>query len=257
MAFPAGSYPAKVVADGATAYWRLGESSGTQAADSIGTNHGTISGGVTLGQVGALADGDTAMGFNGTGSITVPDAAALDLASVVTMEAWVKLSATGELIQSIVVKGLTGTAHSYGLITRRDTGQVGYRWNGGDWLTSAAVFTVNEWTHLTVIADESASPVVKVYVNGVPYGGAFTGQIPTGDFVVLTNVSLKIGSTAGSPDSQSVVGLVDEVAIYPTALTPAQIAAHYAARTWTSGPPIFSDLRYRWCRYVPARRRRA
>jgi hypothetical protein len=33
-------------------------------------------------------------------------------------------------------------------------------------------------------------------------------------------------------------GSLDEVAIYPTALTPAQIAAHYAAQMWNPIPPI-------------------
>src|SRR4030095_2674763 len=56
--YPVGSYPERVALDGAVAYWRLGETSGTTANDSIGTAHGTISGGVTLNQAGALADGN-------------------------------------------------------------------------------------------------------------------------------------------------------------------------------------------------------
>jgi hypothetical protein len=63
-------YVQQVIADGAVAYWRLGETSGTTAVDSVGGKNGTISGGVTLNQPGALADGNKAMLFDGaTGKI--------------------------------------------------------------------------------------------------------------------------------------------------------------------------------------------
>src|SRR5262252_5774576 len=85
--YPAGSYPAKVVADGAIAYWRLDERSGTTAVDVIGGVNGTITGGVTLGQAGALSDGNPAMTFDGstgkivTGNVVFPAA--------YTVETWI------------------------------------------------------------------------------------------------------------------------------------------------------------------------
>ena len=62
--------------DAPAGYWRLDETSGTTAADTIGGNAGTYSGGVTLGIPGAVA-GDTAASFDGTGQVTVPDSASL------------------------------------------------------------------------------------------------------------------------------------------------------------------------------------
>src|SRR5215510_10188551 len=88
------AYSDRVIADGAVAYWRLGETAGTTAVDSIGGHNGTISGGVTLNQPGALSDGNRAMAFDGTGridtvwSLTVP--------TTYTVEAWVKLSVGGQ-----------------------------------------------------------------------------------------------------------------------------------------------------------------
>ena len=38
---PASAYAAAVLADSPTAYWRLGEASGTTAADEVGTYDGT------------------------------------------------------------------------------------------------------------------------------------------------------------------------------------------------------------------------
>src|SRR5262245_20628445 len=85
--YPLWSYPAKVVADGAVAYWRLNETSGTTAVDVIGAKNGTIAAGVTLGQTGALADGDKAMRFNGTtGKITAP---VVPFTATLTLEAWI------------------------------------------------------------------------------------------------------------------------------------------------------------------------
>ncbi len=43
------TYPEGVLADAPLAYWRLGETSGTSAADSAGTNPGTVFGGVDAG----------------------------------------------------------------------------------------------------------------------------------------------------------------------------------------------------------------
>src|SRR5262245_66022564 len=93
--YPAGSYPARVVADGASAYWRLNETSGTTAVDVIGGANGTISGGVTLGQAGALADGDTAMLFDATGEyVSVPNGSYAAIGTgAMTLECWIKSSA--------------------------------------------------------------------------------------------------------------------------------------------------------------------
>src|SRR5262245_30947541 len=86
--FPAGSYPALVVSDGAVAYWRLGETSGTTAIDNVGGNNGTISGGVTLNQPGPWS-GNAAMAFDGTsGQIALGTVAALNITSDLTIEAW-------------------------------------------------------------------------------------------------------------------------------------------------------------------------
>ena len=86
------AYALAVLADAPVAYWRLGETGGTQALDSAGTNHGTLSGGITLGQPGALADGSTAMRFDGVDgtAVSVPGSPALDVidqSSAITMEA--------------------------------------------------------------------------------------------------------------------------------------------------------------------------
>src|SRR5215471_5997902 len=90
------TYKDQVIADGAIAYWRLDELSGTTAVDIIGGNNGTISGGVTLGQTGALADGNKAMAFDGSsGKIAVPNGAYKQFGTgPLTIEAWAKPTVT-------------------------------------------------------------------------------------------------------------------------------------------------------------------
>ena len=80
-----------MLADSPLAYWRLGETSGTTAADSSGNNRsGSYLASPSLNQPGALV-GDTnrAVGFNGSSQyVNVPYLAALNPAQL-TVEAWV------------------------------------------------------------------------------------------------------------------------------------------------------------------------
>src|SRR5207249_1242776 len=56
-------YSDTILVDGPVAYWRLGESG--VAADLVGSNTGSLVGGVTTGVTGALGgDSNTAMSFN-------------------------------------------------------------------------------------------------------------------------------------------------------------------------------------------------
>ena len=60
------SYDQAVLADSPAAYWRLGEASGSSAADSSGNgNGGSYSGGVTLGAPALINDPNTAASFDG------------------------------------------------------------------------------------------------------------------------------------------------------------------------------------------------
>src|SRR6185369_10428119 len=71
-------YATAVLADGPVSYWRLGEAAGTVAADSAGSRAGTYTGGVTLGQSGALADLSRSLRLDGsTGYVQIANAAAL------------------------------------------------------------------------------------------------------------------------------------------------------------------------------------
>src|SRR5262245_42835397 len=139
-------YSDQVIRDGAVAYWRLNETSGTTAVDVIGGNNGTISGGVSLNQPGALADGDKAMLFDGaTSYIQAPHSASLNVPTAVTLEAWIKIANWSASYVSIIMKGTAGTQFSYGL-NLHNSARPTYQANGGSFITSATgLFALNTW----------------------------------------------------------------------------------------------------------------
>src|SRR5262245_47529721 len=164
--YPAGSYPAKVVADGASAYWRLSETTGTSAVDVIAGNSGTISGGVTLGQAGALSDGDKAMAFNGTtGQISVT-APVLDSFTQITCEAWA-FGPTGSVNGTILEKTVGGGANSsWNLLYY--AGEWYWRFVESGGIHVASPVPLTQWNYFVGTWDGTA---LRLYINGVLVGG--------------------------------------------------------------------------------------
>jgi Concanavalin A-like lectin/glucanases superfamily len=245
--YPTGSYPDKVIRDGAVAYWRLGETSGTTAVDVIGGFNGTISGGVTLNQPGALADGDKAMLFDGTtGSVNMGTVVPLQITGDLTVEAWVYKTATA-LGMVAVCQQSSGAVipYEFRLTAVNPAGieLVHAGDGGGEVVASTGTVANNSWHHVVVTR---AGPAVTFYIDGI-LSNSTTGTItPTGTGAV-TSIGRRTDTFGFFP------GSLDDVAIYPTALTAPQIAAHYAARTWTAFGPTIADLRYRWCRFTRPR----
>jgi len=241
--YPAGSYPAKVVADGAVAYWRLGETSGTTAVDVIGGANGTISGGVTLGQSGALADADKAMAFDGTTG-TILTAASITLPVTCTLELWIKttdarLNTTLLSNRFIVQDGIVGifVNSSGGLFIDSYQGT-------NNVISSVPVVTDGIWHHVVWTNNGSLGTVYIDSQLTISQAQPHTSLAAPFQIAFDTFQGLYLNST------------IDEVAIYPTALTAPQIAAHYAAKDWTAFGPAYQEMRYRWCRYVAGQVRR-
>ena len=102
------AYSNQVLADEPLAYWRLGEPSGTSAADASGNgNTGTYGGSPTLGATGALAgDTDTATSFDGVNdNVSVPNNAALNLNGSFSIEFWAKQTSFTNTTPGILNKG--------------------------------------------------------------------------------------------------------------------------------------------------------
>jgi len=218
------AYPATVQADVPGSYWRLGEASGTVAADAGSAgNTGTYSGGVTLGVPGALHDASTAAGFDGsTGKVTAGVAGIASGSSARTVEAWVNPSGNGGTIFA------TNAASGQKFVVQ--TFQTGGSWylftdgvNPANNLTLSGpeIPPAGVWSHVAFVFDGSAN-TWDYYLNGVPTrSGTFAVPIST-----ATPTSTTIAERLDT--SQPFTGSIDEVAVYASALPASRIAAHYA-----------------------------
>ena len=191
---------------GLVAAFAFDEGSGSTVSDGSGSgNNGSVAN--TSWVAGKYGQ---ALSFNGTSSrVTVPDSASLHLSSAMTLEAWVNPATTTAVWRDVIYKGndnyyLEGTSD-------RSAGQA----RGGRSATryGTSALPVNTWSYLAVSYDRTT---IRLYVNGTQVSTlAATGAIATS-----TN-PLSIGSD--SLYGQYFQGLIDDVRVYNTALTQAQI----------------------------------
>jgi hypothetical protein len=227
-------YPDFVMEDQPAGYWRLGETTGTMVADTSGHNLvGSYSGGVSLGATGAVSgDSNSAATFDGTsGSAALGDSALLQTANV-SVEAWVKTTASGAGTQQVVRKRLYG----YSLQVDTGTGLPGFWVYSGSLntaqktlVTGTGRVTDGTWHHLVGTYDGSN---VELYVDG--------GVAGTVAAVVSGGLTYQPGGVAIGRDGDYAgayfQGSLDEVAIYPTALSATRIATHFTAGSGKTPP---------------------
>ncbi len=224
------TYSDEVMADGPVAYWRLGEASGTTMVDAVGANTGSYSGGVTLGAPGALPyDPDTAATFDGnSGRASAPDSDSLDRTGAVTVEAWVKRTKSGQY-QVIVGKPGNGQSkfENYSLWFNTSNRVQSFFGNGSTYVTATSEVLDTGWHHIAAAYDEATT---RLYVDG-----ALSAQKTS--TVALTPNPFPINVGRADWAQYFFGGTLDEVAVYPTALSAARIQAHHAKSIADVTPP--------------------
>lgn len=224
-----GGYSQLVLSHSPASYWRLGEASGSVAADSSGNGrNGTYSGGMTRAVAGVLAsDSDAAVTLDGSsGRVTASSDSAFDLSTTFTLEAWVKptnVAAAGGAQVFVNRAGwfqLTTSGVVNGQMRLSDRNGHTIDWNG-------VTLGNGSWYHVVVVKPDNTSANARLYVNGVSYSPSATSGTwsGTGGANALDMGALEGGASNFFP------GSLDEVAIYSTALTADQVAEHYAAGT--------------------------
>jgi fibronectin type 3 domain-containing protein len=203
--------PTPAAPSGLVAAYGFDEGQGTTVTDASGNgNNGTVANGtwVTTGKYGK------ALQFNGTSTlVTIPDAAALHLSTAMSLEAWVNPSTVSSAWRDVIYKGndnyyLEATSTN---ASKPDGGLIAGG-TYGDAYGSAAL-PANTWSFLAETYDGAT---LRLYVNGTQVAAtAHAGTITTS-----TN-PLQIGGD--SLYGQFFKGMIDEVRVYNTALTPAQI----------------------------------
>jgi len=250
----ASTYANAVLADSPNAYWRLGEPAGsTTVVDSSGHGWtGTISGTETLGAAGALMnDPDTAMLSPGAGDVQTQYVQSS--VTAYSEELWLKSTQTDPHVMLLEDRGnpptglsLTiwlgqngGNTTGTGLLTFEmdtnniDIGQTTVApYNDGLWhhvvgTWSAPAGTAIAPSQFTIYVD---GQLVPTYADNNNYCGCPTPTSP-----LSGNGGTVFG---GYPGQTAFKGTLDEVAIYPAALSASQVAALQQA----SGNPVGGSL---------------
>ena len=215
------TYSSAVLADSPVAYWRLGEAAGAASvADSSGQSHtATVYPGATLGVASGLPnDTDTAASLNGsTGYLRGTDTVAVG--ADFTVEAWVKANSPTASGTIFSING-TGGVRTLQLNGGQFVGMTSHASTWTSYSVMAPKVDASKWHH--VVYTIQGGSVLRLYVDGVAAGsktltnrGTFSGRP-----VIGWSDSTWLSKFAGS---------VDEVALYPTALSAVRVAAHYAA----------------------------
>ena len=192
------------------------------ANDSFGTNHGTLRNGATFaaGKVGR------AFSFDGdNGMVDVPFNSALNVASAVTIEAWVKTTSTVTGDHKL----LAGRPGNYQL-AKLDDGRPGFAVViGGQFINafSSTTLAANTLTHVAGTYDASTG-LVNIYVDG-----SLTGTTVTAGNPDAGAQPFQIGGFGGTFVSNQFInnfgGAIDEVSLYNRALSASEIQSIFDA----------------------------
>lgn len=223
------TYPSEVLADSPLAYWRLGESSGTTAADASGNSRpGTYTAtGIALGQTGALAGtGDTAAAFDGSTSGMSASGIALNGVSF-SLECFEKTATNANSMRLFAGQGTGANGQGLHFGYRNATTVTFAFWN--DDLDATTTSDVGTWHHW-VATFNATTRQQTLYKDGAQVAQRTAGAVYSG------TGSFRVG-TAYDGSTSRYNGTLDEFAVYGTVLSPARVAAHWAEYVALLPPP--------------------
>jgi hypothetical protein len=233
------AYAPTILAASPSLDWRL-DDSGSVAADASGHGAtGQLVGGVSTGQPGAIS-GDSAVSVDGsTGYVT--SNAPMPSVSSFTESGWFNtttMSGGAMLGESTVQTGNGGTTND--VIWMDDDGQIVFAVDAPGYLRSTLIrspMTYNDghWHQVTASYDGTT---MSLYVDGTLVASSpatasapFGGYLRAGD-LDLSGITHVFGGnfvSVTAPNSYGFSGSIDEVAVYPTALSASQISALWGA----------------------------
>ena len=237
-------YTFSVLNDSPIAYWKLGETSGTTAADSSGNGYdGVYTNSPILGAPGRFP-GETAVEFDGDndyvelGSIDAADSLAL-AGSAFTLEAWINPDLTGDSSQRIIDKSNDSTGLGGYALTISPNGDIRFLVDGNRYRTDAGVVGTGVWQHVVAVNDGVSGQ--KVYVDGIEVNGSI--DIGVFSLAPATTTNMRLG-TWNHSDAREYNGVMNQIAIYNYALSLSQIQQHYSVviDSTNIGPTLATNL---------------
>lgn len=234
------SYAAGVVDDGPLTYWRLGN--GNTVADTMGTSNGTAVG-LTNTPGPTVGDSNQASTFAGNSNSRVGSSSTFLAPTSLSYELWFKTDTTtgGQLVGlGSAASGNSGTYDRS--VYMSNNGRLNFASFFGTWRGMATLESYNDnvWHHLVVSQGLNGSTLyvdgkVAATDPGIRYGRLnFNARLRVGGDVT--------GAYPNAPSSQWFRGSIDDVSVYPYALTRAQTLAHRDLAMGVAAPsPSFSS----------------
>ncbi|MET0694428.1 MAG: PKD domain-containing protein, partial [Propionibacteriaceae bacterium] len=222
-------YDKAVLADGPSAYWPMGESSGTTVTDYAGSDNATKGATVTQGVTGAIpSDVGTAYRFPGTVNTSTVGSTALRTGPMIfSAEAWFKTTSTrGGKIIGFGKSASGNSANSDRHIYMSNAGKIYFGVNPGAIKTvnSTASYNNGQWHH---VVGTLGTGGMSLYVDGQLVGSrtdAATAQVFNGYWRVGGDY---LFGWPDNPTTGYLTGDIDQAAVYPEVLSPTQVQAHY------------------------------
>lgn len=226
IAFMAASTSAQIYPSGMVSYWKFDEESGITAIDSVGTNHGAISGATrTEGLVKNALSFDPFDGTRNFVNLNKTFSEILVNTRTFTIEAWFYTQTKNEQ-QSIIADGLGNS--SLGIYLEKPffappEGKLiaAMTYSDGQIVLPRMDYSASIWNHI-VFSDDGTT--MECYMNGMLKSATDSSYIEGN---IAANLGTRIGINALGTDNYPFNGIIDEVAIYNRALTIDEIQQHY------------------------------
>jgi hypothetical protein len=225
------AYPTRVLADGATLYWRYDAASGSYTADSSdGDDSGISVGGPVHGVTPGAVPGSKAYTFNGSSQWTYSDRLHPAPARY-SVEAWFRTTTTkGGKIIGFGTNSTEASAHFDKHVYMTNDGKLIFGAYSGATrtVTTPAAYNDGAWHHMVATQGTDG---MKLYVDGVlrASNASYTTNENYPGYWRVGYDSLS--NWPSTPASAYFAGSIDEAAVYPAVLTPTQVANHYALGT--------------------------
>lgn len=230
------TYAASVVDDGPLVYWRLGN--GNTITDTMGTSAGTGGTQALTNATGAIAnDSGLASTFAGNSNSRATGNTPFTAPTSLSYELWFKTNTTtgGELVG--LGSSASGNSGTYDRgVYMSNNGRLNFASYFGVWRSMATTDSYNDnaWHHLVVSQGIDGSTMyvdgqAKATDSGIRHGRLnFSARLRVGGDVT--------SSFPNAPSSQWFKGSIDDVSVYPYALTKAQTLAHRDAGVGAAAP---------------------
>jgi PKD repeat protein len=225
------TYSKQVLADGASSYWRLDDPTGAKVAtDYAGSRDLTLGAGVSPGAAGVVS-GDTAVTTSGATNASASTGESYRAPQTYSSEAWFKTTSTtgGE----VVGYGNQATGKSYfhdRQVYLTPSGQLTYVVNPGSVKSISSPKAYNDGKWHQVVATLSSGSGMVLYVDGAKVA-SWSSVTSAQDYSGFWRIA---GDQVAGSGSAWLNGAVDDVSVYPTALSAAQVVDHYRDATGTA-----------------------